>query len=79
MPNSTDKQDPRRGYQSSLTATVGTLFKPAYPIVAPSVQQQIGLRLRQFYESLTPEENPVPDHFIEIIGRLDQALPENRS
>ena len=75
MPNSTDKQDPRRGYRSSLPDTVGTLFKPAYPIVAPSVQQQIGLRLRQFYESLAPEESPIPDRFIEHGGR-DELLAD---
>jgi Anti-sigma factor NepR len=45
------------------------------PALTPSVQAQIGQRLRQFYDALALGEQPVPDRFIEIINRLDQGQP----
>jgi hypothetical protein len=36
-----------------------------------NVQAQIGQRLRAFYDALALGEQPVPDRFIEIIGRLN--------
>ncbi|MBF9234315.1 NepR family anti-sigma factor [Microvirga alba] len=46
------------------------------PALSRAVQAQLGLRLRQFYESLALGEQPVPDRFIEIINRLSEELPE---
>lgn len=43
------------------------------PSLSPSVQAQLGQRLRSFYEALALGEQPVPDRFIEIINRLDQG------
>jgi hypothetical protein len=76
MSHNADKKDSRKGHSPDHA---GTLFQPAYPVVTSSVQKQIGQRLCQLYDSLAFGEKPVPDHFIEIIGRLDQAHPENRS
>jgi hypothetical protein len=49
------------------------------PRLTRSVQAQIGERLRMFYETLQLGEEPVPERFIEIIGRLDEAPQETRS
>ena len=43
------------------------------PRLSPTVQAQLGQRLRAFYEALALGEQPVPDRFIEIINRLDQG------
>jgi len=55
----------------------------AAPRLSPSVRAQIGRRLRDFYAALALGEKPVPDHFIELINRLDQrprgARQETRS
>jgi hypothetical protein len=48
------------------------------PAITRSVQAQLGQRLRQFYESLSLGEQPVPDRFIEIINRLDGGEAENK-
>ncbi|MBZ6078166.1 NepR family anti-sigma factor [Microvirga puerhi] len=53
-------------------------MKHASPALTRSVQAQLGMRLRQFYESLALGETPVPDRFIEIINRLDQGVPEKQ-
>lgn len=53
-------------------------MKHASPALTRSVQAQLGQRLRQFYESLSLGETPVPDRFIEIINRLDQGMPEKQ-
>jgi Anti-sigma factor NepR len=51
------------------------------PRVSRQVQAQLGQRLRIFYETLKLGEQPVPDRFIELINRLDEASPaeEKRS
>jgi hypothetical protein len=54
------------------------LRKSSSPALSPSVQAQLGQRLRQFYESLALGEQPVPDRFIEIINQLDQRQPEKQ-
>ncbi|NIX76290.1 NepR family anti-sigma factor [Microvirga terricola] len=46
------------------------------PAVSRTVQAQLGLRLRQFYESLALGEQPVPDRFVELIDRLTEGLSE---
>ena len=43
------------------------------PRLSPSVQAQLGRRLRDFYSALALGEQPVPQHFIELINRLDQG------
>jgi hypothetical protein len=43
------------------------------PRLSPSVQAQLGRRLRDFYTALALGEQPVPQHFIELINRLDQG------
>jgi hypothetical protein len=43
----------------------------ASPRLSRNVQAQIGQRLRAFYDALALGEQPVPDRFIEIIGRLE--------
>jgi hypothetical protein len=48
------------------------------PRLSPSVQAQLGQRLRAFYEALALGEHPIPDRFIEIINRLDQGVNEPR-
>ena len=48
------------------------------PALSRSVQAQLGQRLRQFYESLSLGEQPVPDRFIEIINRLNEGQPEKQ-
>lgn len=48
------------------------------PALTKTVQAQLGQRLRQFYESLSLGEQPVPDRFIEIINRLDEGRPEKK-
>ncbi len=48
------------------------------PALTRTVQAQLGQRLRQFYESLSLGEQPVPDRFIEIINRLDEGRPEKQ-
>jgi hypothetical protein len=53
-------------------------MKQTSPALTRSVQAQLGQRLRQFYESLSLGETPVPDRFIEIINRLDQRMPEKQ-
>ncbi len=45
------------------------------PRLSPAVQEQLGQRLRAFYEALALGEQPVPERFIEIINRLDQGQP----
>ncbi|WP_262272612.1 NepR family anti-sigma factor [Microvirga yunnanensis] len=54
------------------------LRKSDSPALSPSVQAQIGQRLRQFYDALALGEQPVPDRFIEIINRLDGAKGEKQ-
>jgi hypothetical protein len=54
------------------------LRKSDSPALSPSVQAQIGQRLRQFYDALALGEQPVPERFIEIINRLDQRAPEKQ-
>jgi hypothetical protein len=51
---------------------------PDTPRLSPSVQAQLGQRLRAFYEALALGERPIPDRFIEIIDRLDQGAHEFR-
>jgi hypothetical protein len=48
------------------------------PRLSPQVQAQLGQRLRVFYETLKLGEQPVPDRFIELINRLDDAPPEEK-
>lgn len=48
------------------------------PALTRTVQAQLGQRLRQFYESLSLGEQPVPDRFIEIINRLEEERPEKK-
>jgi hypothetical protein len=48
------------------------------PRLSPSVQAEIGQRLRAFYEALALGEQPVPERFIEIINRLDQGQQGHR-
>jgi hypothetical protein len=43
------------------------------------LQAQLGERLRAYYDQLAFGEQPVPDRFIEIIGRLDHGHAEKRS
>lgn len=43
------------------------------PRLSAAVQAQIGRRLRDFYAALALGEQPVPQHFIELINRLDQG------
>jgi len=43
------------------------------PRLSPAVQAQLGRRLRDFYAALALGEQPVPQHFIELIHRLDQG------
>ena len=45
------------------------------PRLSPTVQAQLGRRLRDFYAALALGEHPVPQHFIELINRLDQGQP----
>lgn len=46
------------------------------PALSRTVQAQLGLRLRQFYESLALGEQPVPDRFVELVDRLTEGLSE---
>lgn len=48
------------------------------PRLSRQVQVQLGQRLRLFYETLKLGEQPVPDRFIELINRLDEAQPEEK-
>jgi hypothetical protein len=48
------------------------------PRLSPSVQAQLGQRLRAFYEALALGQQPIPDRFIEIINRLDQGQQASR-
>jgi hypothetical protein len=45
------------------------------PRLSPAVQAQLGRRLRDFYAALALGEQPVPQHFIDLIYRLDQGQP----
>ena len=45
------------------------------PRLSPAVQAQLGRRLRDFYAALALGEQPVPQHFIDLIHRLDQGQP----
>jgi hypothetical protein len=45
------------------------------PRLSPSVQAEIGQRLKAFYAALALGEQPVPDRFIEIINQLDHGRP----
>jgi hypothetical protein len=61
-------------------AEPGFLEPSATPRLSPSVQAQIGQRLRSYYDTLKLGEEPVPERFLEIVNRLDQARPrENKS
>lgn len=59
-------------------AEPGFLKPTATPRLSRQVQAQLGERLRVFYEALKLGEQPVPDRFIEIINRLDQAESQEK-
>jgi len=48
------------------------------PRLSPSVRVQLGRRLRDFYAALALGERPVPQHFIELVNRLDQGQQKPR-
>jgi Anti-sigma factor NepR len=59
--------------------TESDIHNPTHqPRLSPQVQAQLGQRLRVFYETLKLGEQPVPDRFIELINRLDEAQPEEK-
>jgi hypothetical protein len=43
------------------------------PRLSPAVQAELGRRLRDFYAALALGEQPVPQHFIDLVHRLDQG------
>ncbi len=47
------------------------------PALTTEVQQQLGTLLRGMYADLL--NRPVPDHFLEILQRLDQRPEDDRS
>jgi len=46
------------------------------PSLSPSVQAQLGERLRLAYDALSADETHVPDRFVELLERLDRATAE---
>jgi Anti-sigma factor NepR len=74
------KSRPRQPGSHASSSEPGFLDPSATPRLSRSVQAQLGERLRLFYETLKLGEQPVPERFIEIIRRLEQAEPrENQS
>jgi hypothetical protein len=68
------EDDPKKpkSPQKSTGESVPGLKAGTRPALSPSVQAEIGHRLRHFYDSLALGESPVPDRFIEIINQLDE-------
>lgn len=77
MTDDTESRPPRSGPHAS-TGEPGFLDPTGTPRLSRSVQAQLGERLRVFYDTLKLGEQPVPDRFIEIIDRLEQAEPRER-
>jgi hypothetical protein len=71
-----DEQTPRQTSPARQGENAG--FGSSSPGLSRSVQSQLGLRLRHFYESLALGETPVPDRFIELINRLDEMSAEKK-
>jgi hypothetical protein len=72
------KNKPRRS-DPHASAARGLPGPAATPRLSHSVQAELGERLRVFYETLKLGEQPVPERFIEIINRLDEAEPREKS
>ena len=74
MDDDTESRPRRLGPQASAGGSE-FLDPNVTPRLSRSVQAQLGERLRVFYDTLRLGEQPVPERFIEIIDRLEQAEP----
>jgi hypothetical protein len=79
MPHDPAWKKHRDSHPAHPAGNSGGLLRNTTPTLNQSVRKQIGLRLRHTYDALSLGEQPVPDRFMEIIDRLDQARPEDHS
>jgi hypothetical protein len=81
MPNArSKKRKPTKPAPKPAGAVGASASNPlTRPGLSRRLQAQLGERLRAYYDQLAFGEQPVPDRFIEIIGRLDHGHAEKRS